>query len=306
MCDESELPDEQYKSFEATGWVGGRALSQLLSIFAYAPTEPAAIWIYSLAAQVLAQCWEHRHDGRRQREHQEDVLPHKTQIHISDHISRFVLRVSPDAAGQILAPILNAVDSAPREVAVFLRQIVSTEDHMHCAEGFWAVWELFADIVRCAVWLDRVDDEYSPDDGMVSAVFLGNWWKETTRHWPSLEGYADRIDALFERLPTSSTVLDDYVRFLYHIGEQSLPGAFVRIASRLQQGDAVDMLSKGNTVFMLEALLRRHVYSRPLELKSNSNLRDAVLLLLDTLVEVGSSAAYRMRDDFVTPIPSTD
>jgi hypothetical protein len=66
------------------------------------------------------------------------------------------------------------------------------------------------------------------------------------------------------------------------------------------------MLSKGNTVFMLEALLRRHVYSRPLELKSNSNLRDAVLLLLDTLVEVGSSAAYRMRDDFVTPIPSTD
>jgi hypothetical protein len=306
ICDEGDLSDEQYKALDATGWIGGRALSQLLSMFAYAPTESAAVWTYSLAANALVRCWEHRHDRRHRGEPEEDYLPHEVQVQVSDLLPRFVLKVSPDAARQILSPILDAVDSAPREVGMFFRQIVSAEDHMHCAERFWAVWELFADRVCYAVWLDRVDDEYSPDDGMVSAVFLGNWWKETTRHWPSLEGYADRIDALLERLPPSSTVLDDYVRFLYHIGEQSLPGAFVRIAGRLQQGNTVDMLSKGNTVFMLEALLRRHVYGRPLELKSNSNLRDAVLLLLDILVEVGSSAAYRMRDDFVTPIPSAD
>lgn len=45
---------------------------------------------------------------------------------------------------------------------------------------------------------------------------------------------AHHVHALFEDLPPSSTVLDDYVRFLYHIGEQSLPEAFVRIAKRLQ------------------------------------------------------------------------
>jgi hypothetical protein len=48
-------------------------------------------------------------------------------------------------------------------------------------------------------------------------------------------------------------------------------------------------------------LLQRHVYGRPLELKQNRTLREAVLFLLDVLVEEGSSAAFRMRDDFVTP-----
>ncbi len=53
---------------------------------------------------------------------------------------------------------------------------------------------------------------------------------------------------------------------------------------------------------MLEVLLQRYVYPKPLELKNNPELRDAVLALLDLLVEQGSSAAFRMRDDFVTPL----
>ena len=136
---------------------------------------------------------------------------------------------------------------------------------------------------------------------MVSAIFLGSWWKEEVRHWRSLEGHAEHVHALFENLPPSAVVLDDYVRFLYHIGERSLPEAFVRVAKRLMSGDAQRMLKKSNTIFMLEVLLQRHVYGRPLELKRDQAVRDAVLMLLDLLVENGSSAAFRMRDDFVTP-----
>ncbi len=78
----------------------------------------------------------------------------------------------------------------------------------------------------------------------------------------------------------------------------------MRIAGRLMAGDAQSMLQKGNTVFILEKLLRRYVYGRPLELKRERSLRESVLYLLDTLVENGSSASYRMRDDFVTPVSS--
>lgn len=137
---------------------------------------------------------------------------------------------------------------------------------------------------------------------MVSAIFLGSWWKENVRHWRSLESHAHHVHALFEALPPSSTVLDDYVRFLYHIGEQSLPDAFIRIAKRLQLGGSEQMLRKTDTVFLLEVLLQRHVYGKPLELKRERELREAVLVLLDLLVESGSSAAFRMRDDFVTPV----
>lgn len=137
---------------------------------------------------------------------------------------------------------------------------------------------------------------------MMSAIFLGRWWRKDVRHWRSLEGYAKHVHALFEDLPASATPLDDYLQFLYHVGERSLPEAFIRVAKRLRQGDPAQMIGKGNLVFLLEVLLQRYVYGRPLELKRHRELRDAVLFLLDLLVENGSSAGFRMRDDFVTPV----
>jgi hypothetical protein len=66
------------------------------------------------------------------------------------------------------------------------------------------------------------------------------------RHWRSLEGYAHQVDQLFEALPASSIALDSYVRFLYHVGERSLPAAFVRLAASLRRGNAADMLREPN------------------------------------------------------------
>ena len=110
---------------------------------------------------------------------------------------------------------------------------------------------------------------------------------------------------MFEDLPSSSTVLDSYLRFLFHIGEQSLPEAFIGIAKCLHEGDPSQLIREDNSVFLLEVLLQRYVYGRPLELKRSPDLREAVLFLLDVLVENGSSAAFRMRDDFVTPLSPT-
>jgi hypothetical protein len=183
--------------------------------------------------------------------------------------------------------------------------LIGVEDRQPNTSQFWSLWERFADGVRRATWLARIDNEYTSGSEMISAIFLATWWKEEVRHWRSLEGHAGHVHALFEDLPASSTVLDNYLRFLYHIGEQSLPEAFIRIAKRLQQGDPGQMLRKGNTVFLLEVLLQRYVYGRPLELKRHDDLREAVLFLLDLLVEYGSSAAFRMRDDFVTPVSIT-
>ena len=96
--------------------------------------------------------------------------------------------------------------------------------------------------------------------------------------------------------------MDAYVRFLYHIGEQSLPEAFIRIFQKSQAGDPKKLFRDSNTRYRLEILLQRYVYAKPLLLKERAALREAVLALLDTLIDLGSSAAFTMRDDFVTPI----
>ena len=193
---------------------------------------------------------------------------------------------------------------ATREVHSIVEGMTAIEDSRPNTSQYWFLWGLFADRVKRAKWLGGLDDKHPWGSEMLSAIFLTSWWKENVRHWRSLEGYAHHVHALLEALPPSAIVLDNYVRFLYHIGERSLPEAFVRVANSLRCGDAQAMLQERNTVFLLEVLLLRHVYGRPLELKRDRAIREAVLFILDTLVENGSSAAFRMRDDFVTPGPN--
>lgn len=133
-------------------------------------------------------------------------------------------------------------------------------------------------------------------------MLLSIAWRENARDWPSLHGHAHEVDEFFESLPVSKTALHYYIRFLYLIGEESLPAAFVRVAEKVQSGDARALLAEREVVFLLETILQRHVYARPAELKRQDELQAAILYLLERLVDAGSSAAFRMRDDFLTPL----
>lgn len=294
------IAEDAYQKLDTTEWFGAEANGRILAILSRVPAEPAAIAGFTRATQTLVEWWDSDSDHRG-RDGARSERDYDSESAVSGLLQSFLMRASACVARTVLQPMLGAVDRHPREISLVVQGLVGLEDREPNTQQFWFVWELFADRVRRAKWLTWLDDDHPIGDEMVSAIFLGNWWKEEVRHWRSLEGHAHHVHRLFEDLPPCCVVLDDYVRFLYHIGEQSLPEAFVRIAKRLQSGDAQRMLRKTNTVFLLEVLLQRHVYGRPLELKHNSAIRDAVLLLLDLLVENGSSAAFRMRDDFVTP-----
>lgn len=296
------IADDAYKTMDPTTWFGAKANGRIMTILGQAPTETVAIKAFERLAQTLPAWWDADDDRHRNRDARQRERNYETELALSTLLQNFLLRTSAKAATTILQPILDAVDRHPREVSQLLLGIVGAEDREPNTPQFWSLWELFADRVRSARWLAEIDNKYASGSEMISAIFLGSWWKDEVRHWRSLEGHAYHIQALFEDLPPTSTVLHDYLRFLFHIGEQSLPEAFIHIAKRLQQGAPLQMLKKGNTVFLLEALLQRYVYGRPLELKRQSDLRESVLFLLDLLVENGSSAAFQMRDDFVTPV----
>lgn len=292
------IDDRAFERLDITEWMGAEANSRILPIWSHAPDQDAAVAAFQRLATAIVGWW----DLDEERDSNGD--PHRssdTEIGLTGMLEEFVLKVNSEQAEAILEPVLLAMDRHPDEVSQILQGITGWEDRMYVPARFWHIWDLFAARVRVGAWLPHIDNEHSSGGRVMSAVFLTQYWKDDVRHWRSLEGNAHRVDDLFEALAPSATVLDNYVRFLYHVGEQSLPGAFLKIASRLQAGDAQAMLRIGNTVFMLESLLRRHVYGRPMELKRSQEMREAVLFLLDTLVESGSSAAYQMRDDFVTP-----
>ena len=120
------------------------------------------------------------------------------------------------------------------------------------------------------------------------------------KHWNRLEGHAHRLDEIAQRLPATVHCSRAYSNFLYTIGQQSLPESFKIIGSLFERGDTIRMATA--SAFSLETILRRFVYFEPYRLKADPDLRKAVLIILDALVGGGSSSAYRMRDDFVTPL----
>lgn len=276
---------------------GAEALKRMLVIFGHVPQDPLAIAAYTRASHTLASWWATDDESRgRQRNFH-------TESDVSHCIQKFLLRTSPDVAKEVLLPLLAVIDRHSQELESVMQGLTGLQDANPNTPQYWFVWGLIADAIKRAKWVSHLDTDRYPDGmELLSAIFLALYWKEDVRHWRALEGYEHLVHALFEALPATAVVLDNYARFLYHIGERSLPDAFVRIADSLRHGNTGRMLAKANTVFILEVLMRRYVYGRPLELKRDDRIRDAVLFILDCLVESGSSAAFRMRDDFVTPV----
>lgn len=299
--DDDAIAEDAYQTLNVSGWFGAEANKQILAILAQAPTESAAKLAFERLAQTLVQWWNRDVEARPRVRQEWD---YRTEATLTELLVRFLLRTNSTYASSIVDSLIGAMDRYPDKVHRIVQKLISIEDRQPNTPQFWSLWTQFANGVRQARWLRQIDDEHARGEEMLSAIFLNSWWKDEVRHWRSLEGYDEHIHGLFEALPTSSTVFDKYIRFLYHIGEQSLPEAFVRVANQLQQGSVQQVLRSSNTIFMLEVLLRPFIYGRPLELKRRRTLREAVLFLLDSLVENGSSAAFRMRDDFVTPIPA--
>ena len=295
---DGEIAEDSHLTLDISYGFGAHAVKRMLVILGQVPQDPIAINAFARASRTLADWWT-SNDDRSRRGNRRNF---HTEAQVSDSIQEFLLRTFPDAAQRVLAPLLAAVDRHSHELKSVMQGLTRLQDANPNTLQYWFLWKLIADAVKRAKWTARLDTDRHPDGrGLLAAVFLTLDWKEDVRHWRFLDDYAHLVHELFEALPTTSIVLDVYVRFLYHVGEQSLPDAFVRVGDALLRGNTQKMLSKSDTVFILEVLLQRHVYGRPLELKRERRIRDAVLFILDCLVEAGSAAAFRMRDDFVTP-----
>jgi hypothetical protein len=293
-------PDKKTGPFDPSEWFGAESSPWILRILLGAPETSETAAAFVQISETLVGWWDADH---RDRSDPQTKRRYETESAIKRLLVDSVFRVSEANAIRILQPLLGAINRHPDKVASIVRELTIREDREPATARFWLLWKLFAEGLLAASWLPNVDSEYSNATEFVSSVFLAVGWNDHVRHWRSLVGYAHLVHELFERAPVSAAFVYRYLLFLYHVGEQSLPTAYVRFAAKLRTGEPHQLLTAHQSVFLLESLLQRHVYAKPLELKTQEHLRTAVLYLLDELVEAGSSASFRMRDDFVTPLP---
>lgn len=253
-------------------------------------------------AKRLVEIWadDPKNGGRRDRSAGRRDRNFELELGAKRQVARFALRRGSAEALAILDPIIEAVPRMGGEVSDFLNLLVGELETPETVTTFWAIWQAVADKFAASPGLSRVEHEDPDVRGLLFWLFLHYGWKQAGKEWEPLHGQEFRIDQLAEKLPTGAEAITLYVRYLHNVGLRALPQGFILLAAKLR-ALPLDKPLSGDTMLRFEVILGRHVHSSPAALKAKPELREALITLLDLLVERGSSAAFRMRDDFVTP-----
>lgn len=274
-------------------WTSG-IFEQLLYILnsSVDAANPLMKSFYGSIVSQLCEWWTRDRKGEN--------VPYQLMYSFMDFLAAYVLRLEPNEALKFCEPILSLVATHSRDAGKFLEDLVYAVDKNHQYKNtFWALWKEFGERVKKADWIKKLDSEYSSGDEILRPLFLAIRWKNGSRSWIPHQGYESFVLDLYKDLPASGTALDYLALYFYYVGDMVLPKGFVTASDKLK---GVVIKAHSNSIFCLEQTMQRHVYGTPQKLKSDPLVREAVINILDFLVDSGSSAAFKMRDDFVTPM----
>jgi hypothetical protein len=292
----ASAPSMDNLAFES--WPDRQLVRMLLRLHGVHHDQPLAQTFFAKIVTAIASWWALERHGARDGETERDF---ELEGDAEQALAEFVLASEPTKALELVAPLVEVVVDCPRGVEKFLNWILIVELGKQAASTYWPVWAAFADAVRKATWQKALDSEHSDGHGAVSRSFLNIRWNAGTRRWSRLGDRFTDVDAHFLNSPQSTYTLGCYIQYLYQIGEASLPNAFALITEKFGDQLGAAVAADGNIKFHLDALVSRVLYENLSDIRRTQRLRGSMMAILDALVLSGSSIAFQLRDDFVTP-----
>ncbi len=287
----------ELSSLELDARESATSIHMILPIFQRHPAWSESREFFMKVASWLAHCWNRDNRRNRDRGNRNYALEGEA----SRSLAGFAIGLPSEEALRTCAPLIEELGQSPREVADFIEHLILAADGGSPDDCFWDLWNALADRAASSDWTQHLGRERPSGESCIYRLFLNTHWKEGTKHWARLEDHAQDVAGLTEFLPAETVCVAAYCQFLHTVGQHSLPGALRNVAALFARGNADRIATDSNVSFYLENLLPRFVYLEPNRVKSDAQLRAAVLSILEALIAAGSSSAYRMRDDFVTP-----
>ena len=136
-------------------------------------------------------------------------------------------------------------------------------------------------------------------DAVSEALFLGLEWNPGLTTWRSMTDHDSRVVDAFARLRGTPESVERFARHLTTVGQSLMPNVLPVLASKLAEpGVSLTQLALDR----LEQALAILIYSGTPRIRRDRSLRDATLAVLGKMIDAGSSRAYLMRDDLLTPL----
>lgn len=238
-----------------------------------------------------------RQRQRRSQGHRRNELDYRTQHDLRKYIAQFLLLQDQKVANAFFADILESIFTPPNKIsyksveyiADILEWIILNQDILQ-TESFWGLWEILESQIR-----------KSDQKRYVSYLLLSNrWWTSEADNWKPLQNKS----LVMRRLVTEFGQYDlkAVMQLLSGIGMETLmPHGlnWLRIVLESVENPRGELAD--SSVFLYsEKLIRRTYYKYLREIKRDRQLQQNLLLMLDLLVDVGSSLAFIVRERLIT------
>jgi hypothetical protein len=203
----------------------------------------------------------------------------------------------PDIA-LYLQPLLDNFSNR-EDTSFLLLEFIKVQDALKEYDKFWHIWDLFEDKVKqiCK------NGEYNYTSKIIQTYLLswgpyGAIWNDKAKEWHSLRENDKRF---FKRISNEighcPSTLYSISKLLTDIGSLYLNDGIGWISSMLDKNKNlyIDKL-ESNTIFYLENLTKKYIFENTEKLKKEKKLKEDVLIILNFLVEKGSSTGYMLRE----------
>ena len=280
---------------------GIRILQPLLEIFRHAHDDALAQRFHEHLAGVLLSTWQSTRVWRTQGSVEDDTGRdlHTEELPLARALARFILSCSEESARLIITALVGAVREHSGKLAEFVEHLIFVEDHRPTPSGgrFWMLWQVVAN----AAYEQMSQDPGMKQTRLTRALFLEVSWKPETHEWRPLSGQGGQLLDHFQRLPPNDAAFQAFAATVARFRVEFIPRALPAIAEHLSR--LSDRLFLDDTTMSsLESVLGSLIYGGASDVRRTPELRRATLSLLDSLIDAGSSAAFKMRDDFLTPL----
>jgi hypothetical protein len=291
--------EAQIATLDLARWPGRAVASHLFAIAAQNPVDPLARQVMQQCATTLPTIWEANERRRSMSHRDEERYDPQIEHDFVDALCRFVIQLEPNDARQFLDPIFLAAPRFLEKAASIITWLILYQGDRAPALTLWQLWQRFADDFAANADAEKVDEEHSDEAKMLRELFLGVNWAEQ-RDWLPLHGETQRLRAFFLHLPPMEQGFECYAYYLAKAGTPTLPDSLIDVATKLAESSRPALLNE-NAIFYLEEIMTRLIYGGNTRIRIENDLRQATLRILDALVDAGSSPAYKLRDDFLTP-----
>lgn len=261
---------------------------------------------YSIAIgkNIWKVLFEKRHKRR------DDVATNiETEMQYIKWLAKYLMCISFEEQKKLIRafePLINSCES----FEWLLRDLILTQDEMNKYDEFWNIWNNTQPIIvsLCKQTEERDRTVFSRDyrddihQIVITYLFAFPWWNEKVKSWHTLK----ENNHLFFR----------YIS--YELGYK--PGVLYAIGRVLNTVGYNSYLSQGiewlyeiinnnphleqkklevNTEYYIEEYMQRFILENRLEFKRKSTLRNKVIIVLNFLVNRGSTVGYMLRESIV-------